>query len=199
MAPHLVQSNLRSARRVPRAVRGRPQVLAELCRYGGPARHELKKLVSPSPTGYGDSTVTEIHKSGTVLKGIELTGSVDVWANNVTIENSVIYARSWWGINLRHGYHGLRVLHCTIIGLPGQGPDNGAEDYGVSSSGSYIEVGWSNLSASVTRFPWASAMYMTTTSMTSGGSFRPVPVPTITMTHLSQTARTISLSSITRF
>jgi hypothetical protein len=113
---------------------------------GVPPGTKLKKLVSPSPTGYGDSTVTEIHKSGSVLNGIELTGSIDVWANNVTIENSVIYARSWWGINLRHGYHGLRVLHCTIIGLPGQGPDNGAEDYGVSSSGSYIEVGWSNLS-----------------------------------------------------
>jgi hypothetical protein len=103
-------------------------------------------MISPSPTGRGTSALTEITKSGTVLNGIELTGSLDVWADNVTIENSLIRARSWWGINLRRGYHGLRVLHCTIVGLPGQGPDNGQEDYGVSASGSYTEVGWSDIS-----------------------------------------------------
>ena len=64
----------------------------------------------------------------------------------MTIENSVIRARSWWGINLRTGYHGLKVLHCTIVGLPGQGPNNGGEDYGVASNGSNVEVAWSNIS-----------------------------------------------------
>jgi hypothetical protein len=73
-------------------------------------------------------------------------GSIDVWASNVTIENSRIHADSWWGINLRAGYRNLKVLHCTIIGLRGLGPDNGAEDYGVSSSGGTVEVGWSDIS-----------------------------------------------------
>jgi hypothetical protein len=71
---------------------------------------------------------------------------LDVYANNVTIEDSLIEARNWWGINLRTGYRGLRILHCTIVGLPGQGPDNGYENYGVASSGSDVEVGWSNIS-----------------------------------------------------
>jgi hypothetical protein len=103
-------------------------------------------MISPHPTGAGNDTVTEIRQAGTVINGVQLTGSIDVWANNVTIENSVIRARSWWGINLRPGYHGLKVLHCTIIGLVGQGPNNGGEDYGVSSGGTGTEVGWSNIS-----------------------------------------------------
>ena len=113
---------------------------------GAPAGQTLTSMNSPNPTGDGNSTVTEITQSGTVINGVNLTGSIDVWANNVTIENSVINANSWWGINLRKGYHGLKVLHCTIIGLPNQGPDNGAEDYGVSSAGRGIEVGWSDVS-----------------------------------------------------
>src|SRR5262249_7553543 len=44
------------------------------------------------------------------------------------------------------GFQNLKVLHCTIVGLPGKGPDNGAEDYGVSSSGGNVEVGWSDIS-----------------------------------------------------
>lgn len=113
---------------------------------GAPAGVQLKNLNSPNPTGAGTSDVTNITKSGTVIDGVNLSGSIDVWANDVTIENSVINARSWWGINLRAGYTGLKVLHDTIVGVPGQGPDNGAEDYGVSSSGGTVEVGWSDVS-----------------------------------------------------
>jgi hypothetical protein len=106
----------------------------------------LREMNSPNLTGDGNSAVTEITRSGTVINGVELTGSIDVWANNVTIENSVIRSDNWWGINQRAGYSGLRVLHCTIVGLPGRGPDNGYEDYAVSSAGGSVEVGWSNLS-----------------------------------------------------
>jgi hypothetical protein len=113
---------------------------------GVPAGTKLKRMTSPHPTGDGTGTVTEIRKSGTVINGVLLTGSIDVWANNVTIENSVIRAESWWGINLRSGFHGLKVLHCTIVGLPGRGPNNGAEDYGVASDGFKVEVAWSNIS-----------------------------------------------------
>ena len=101
---------------------------------------------SPGPTGDGNSTGTEITQNGTVINGVNLTGSIDVYANNVTIENSRINADSWWGINLRDGYTNLKVVHCTIVGLAGKGPDNGAEDYGVSSSGGNVEVGWSDIS-----------------------------------------------------
>ncbi len=113
---------------------------------GAPAGQALKSLNSPDPTGDGNSTVTNITKDGTVINGVNLTGGIDVWANNVTIENSRISADSWWGINLREGYSNLKVLHCTIVGQPGRGPDNGGEDYGVSSAGGYVEIGWSDIS-----------------------------------------------------
>ncbi len=113
---------------------------------GVPAGAALKPVTSPAPTGDGNRYVTEIHANGTVIDGVDLTGSFDVWANNVTIENSRITTTNWWGINLRHGYSGLRVLHDTIIGVRGRGIDNGGEDYGVSSSGGSVEVGWTNIS-----------------------------------------------------
>lgn len=112
---------------------------------GVPAGTSLQRMTSPEPTGEGTGNVTEVDQSGTVINGVYLTGSLDVYANNVTIENSVIMATSWWGINLRAGYSHLRVLHCTIVGVAGKGPDNGYEDYGVDSAGGYVEVGWSNI------------------------------------------------------
>jgi hypothetical protein len=113
---------------------------------GVPAGLTLKEITSPAPTGDGTSAVTNIHQDGLVIDGVDLMGSIDVWASNVTIENSRIHAESWWGINLRAGYKNLKILHCTVVGLPGRGPDNGAEDYGVSSSGGAVEVGWSDIS-----------------------------------------------------
>jgi hypothetical protein len=113
---------------------------------GAPAAQTMSSVTSPGPSGDGSSTVTNITKDGTVINGLNLTGSIDVWANNVTIENSRINADSWWGINLRDGFQNLKILHCTIVGLPGRGPDNGGEDYGVSSSGGYVEIGWTDIS-----------------------------------------------------
>lgn len=113
---------------------------------GVPAGTKLKTETSPAPTGDGSSTVTEVFTNGTVINDVNLTGSIDVWADNVTIENSRINANSWWGINLRAGFTNLKVIHCTIVGQVGKGPDNGGEDYGVSSSGGTVEVGWSDIS-----------------------------------------------------
>jgi hypothetical protein len=113
---------------------------------GVPAGKVLRRMNSPDPTGKGNGYVTEITANGTVIDGVDLTGSFDVWADNVTIENSRITTRNWWGINLRHGYTGLKVLHDTIVGVPRRGIDNGGEDYGVSSSGGSVEVGWTNIS-----------------------------------------------------
>lgn len=88
-----------------------------------------------------------VKTSGTVIRGWDITGSLDIYANNVTIVDTKITSTNWWGINLRPGYSGLRVIHSTITAIPGKGPDNGGEDYAVSNSGdSSIEVGWSDIS-----------------------------------------------------
>jgi hypothetical protein len=91
----------------------------------------------------GDLKIT---KSGTVLNHVDLTGSLDIYANNVTVENSVIDSSNWWGIFQRAGYHGLRVLHDTITGVVGKGPDSGGEDFGVWSLGGRVAIGHSNIS-----------------------------------------------------
>lgn len=106
-----------------------------------------------SDTGPGSTTLTdqsgnqEIRDDGTVINGWDLSGSLDIYANNVTIENSIINSENWWAINLRSGYSGLRVIHCLLTGVPGQGPDNGGEDYAVSNMGDgSVEVGWDDIS-----------------------------------------------------
>lgn len=88
-----------------------------------------------------------IHDNGMIISGWNLTGSLDIYADNVTIINSRITSANWWGVNLRPGYTGLRILHSYITAAPGKGPDNGGEVYALSnmSSGS-IEVGWCDLS-----------------------------------------------------
>lgn len=88
-----------------------------------------------------------IREHNTVISGWDLHGMLDVYANNVTITNCRITSKSWWGVNLRPGYTGLRVTHCTITAVLGEGPDNGYSDYGVSNMGEgTIEVGWNNIS-----------------------------------------------------
>ncbi|MBM9503526.1 hypothetical protein ITX44_03065 [Streptomyces sp. KK5PA1] len=88
-----------------------------------------------------------IDKDGTVISRWDITGSLDVYANNVTIIDSRITSDNWWGINLRSGFSGLRILHTTITAVPGKGPDNGGVDYAVSNMGtSLIEVGWCDVS-----------------------------------------------------
>jgi hypothetical protein len=116
---------------------------------------------SPGSCGFPDASSTgprgalaahntgalSINTDGTTISGWDITGSLDIYANNVTIIDSRITSTNWWGINLRSGYHGLRVLHSTITAVPGKGPDNGGEDYAVSNMGdSSVEVGWSNIS-----------------------------------------------------
>ncbi|WP_433180430.1 hypothetical protein [Actinoallomurus sp. CA-150999] len=88
-----------------------------------------------------------IRKDGTVIKGWKLHGSLDIYAKNVTIVDSEITSANWWGVNLRGSGTGLRVLHSTITGVKGKGPDNGGEDYAVSNMGSgTVEVGFDNVS-----------------------------------------------------
>ncbi|WP_328911711.1 MULTISPECIES: hypothetical protein [unclassified Streptomyces] len=92
----------------------------------------------------GDMT---LRTNGEVIRGWDLTGSLDIYANDVTVIDSRITSTNWWGVNLRAGYHGLRVLHNTITAVPGKGPDNGGVDYAVSNmGGSVVEVGWNDVS-----------------------------------------------------
>jgi hypothetical protein len=87
-----------------------------------------------------------VHADGTVIDGWDLTGSLDVYANNVTITNSRITSTNWWGVNLRAGYTGLKVVHSTIVGVAGRGVDHGGEDYGISSADGSVEVGAADIS-----------------------------------------------------
>ncbi len=88
-----------------------------------------------------------IRTNGQVISGWNLTGSLDIYANNVTVTNCTIKSSNWWGINLRAGYTGLKVTHCRISDTPGKGPDNGGSNYAVSNSGNgSIEVGWNDIS-----------------------------------------------------
>jgi hypothetical protein len=91
----------------------------------------------------GDLTIT---KNGTVINHVLLKGSLNIEANNVTVENSVIDSSNWWGIFQRAGYHGLKVLHDTITGVIGKGPDSGGEDIGVWNLGGAARIGFNNIS-----------------------------------------------------
>ncbi|HET9168052.1 MAG TPA: hypothetical protein VFN97_01415 [Actinospica sp.] len=103
----------------------------------GPRVHELAAR----------SGNVEIRKNGEVVSGWNLDGSLDVYANDVTVIDSRIDSSTWWGVNLRPGYTGLRILHSQLIGTPGAGPDNGGEDYAVSNMGDgSVEVGWDDVS-----------------------------------------------------
>jgi hypothetical protein len=88
-----------------------------------------------------------IRDNGAVLKGWNLKGSLDIYANNVTVTDCSITSSNWWAVNLRPGFTGLKVTHCRITDTPGKGPDNGGSNYAVSnmSEGS-IEVGYNNIS-----------------------------------------------------
>lgn len=94
-----------------------------------------------------DTGAMNINTDGMVIRGWDITGSLDIYANDVTIIDSKITSTNWWGINLRPKFHGLRVLHTTITAIAGKGPDNGGEDYGVSNmGGSSVEIGWCDIS-----------------------------------------------------
>ncbi|MDW4906541.1 hypothetical protein RB628_14650 [Streptomyces sp. ADMS] len=116
---------------------------------------------SPGDCGFPDADTTgpriplephntghwAVRTNGLVIRGWDITGSLDIYANNVTVIDTKITSDNWWGINLRPGYSGLKVLHTTITAVPGKGPDNGGVDYAVSNmGGSSIEVGWCDIS-----------------------------------------------------
>ncbi|MET7572388.1 hypothetical protein ABZT04_28395 [Streptomyces sp. NPDC005492] len=111
---------------------------------GFPDAHSTGPRTGLTPHSTGNLS---IKTDGTVIKGWDITGSLDIYADDVTIVDSRITSTNWWGVNLRPGHRGLRVLHSTVTAVPGKGPDNGGEDYAVSNmSTSSVEVGWSDIS-----------------------------------------------------
>ncbi|WP_211588658.1 hypothetical protein [Allorhizocola rhizosphaerae] len=91
-----------------------------------------------------------IRKDGTVISGWDLhMGMLDIYANNVTVTQCKILSNSWWGINLRPGFSGLKVTYCEIKAAIGQGPDGPGKgsDYAISNMSEHpIEVGWNDIS-----------------------------------------------------
>ncbi|MGW7452124.1 hypothetical protein [Streptomyces sp. NPDC054787] len=127
----------------------------------GEASPGASACASPGACGFPDANTTgprtalerhdtgnmSVKKDGTVIKGWDIHGSLDIYANDVTVIDSRITSANWWGINLRPGFSGLKVLYTTITAVPGKGPDNGGVNYAVSNmGGSSIEVGWCDVS-----------------------------------------------------
>ncbi|MFJ2823264.1 hypothetical protein ACIO7M_19420 [Streptomyces toxytricini] len=94
-----------------------------------------------------DTGNMSIRQNGTVIKGWDIRGSLDVYADDVTVIDSRITSANWWGVNLRPGFRNLRILHTEITAVPGKGPDNGGVNYAVSNMGTdSVEVGWCDIS-----------------------------------------------------
>jgi hypothetical protein len=91
-----------------------------------------------------------ITTDGTVVDGVDLHGCIDVEANNVTIQNSRISSDTWWAVRYgasQSNVTGLRLLHNTILSVPGAGPDSGGYDYAIDQAGSGgMEVAFNDIS-----------------------------------------------------
>ncbi|MFF0777211.1 hypothetical protein [Streptomyces sp. NPDC003720] len=128
----------------PRGASPRGAAPAAQAEAGFPDARSTGPRIPLQPHSTGNMSVKT---DGTVIRGWDITGSLDVYADDVTIIDSRITSTNWWGVNLRPGHSGLRILHSTITAVPGKGPDNGGVDYAVSNMGvSPIEVGWCDVS-----------------------------------------------------
>ncbi|OKK22583.1 hypothetical protein AMK16_05660 [Streptomyces sp. CB00455] len=120
-----------------------------------------RDCASPGACGFPDAASTgprtglqrhdtgnmSVRTNGAVIRGWDIHGALDVYADDVTVIDSRITSANWWGINLRPGFSGLKVLHTTITAVPGEGPDNGGVNYAVSNMGvGSVEVGWCDIS-----------------------------------------------------
>ncbi|MDB5527009.1 MAG: hypothetical protein JWR51_112 [Devosia sp.] len=76
----------------------------------------------------GDIVVT---KAGTVLSGLNITGSVYIDADNVTLQNCKITSSSFAVVQIRNGSDGVIVQNCDINGLNAGGQ-------GISGYGKFI-------------------------------------------------------------
>ncbi|WP_327049306.1 DUF4082 domain-containing protein [Microbispora sp. NBC_01189] len=110
-------------RATPAATPGRPDPTA--------TSEPSKPTQAPPPvTGFPDASTTgpakgtvftrmkggELRQNGAVYDGVEITDSIDVYADNVTLRNCRIITTGEWGVQLRNGHTNLVVDHCEIAG-----------------------------------------------------------------------------------
>ncbi|MGF9764874.1 hypothetical protein AAII07_58400 [Microvirga sp. 0TCS3.31] len=81
-------------------------------------------------TPSGSIIVTE---AGTILDGLNITGSVIIRANNVTLKNSNVTSGGYYGIRVDTGYTGAHVINCDI-----DGRGQGIGSHGIQGSGTFI-------------------------------------------------------------
>jgi hypothetical protein len=109
------RSKLRSRRVSTTPCGGRCFASPGSCRYPDPAYRNVGIPPGTTMRPSGDVTVS---KSGTVVKGLDVTGSIDVQANNVTIQNTKITCGCGRGfaVNQAGGYSGLTIKDSEISG-----------------------------------------------------------------------------------
>jgi hypothetical protein len=122
-------------------------------RPSGPCTGRACGYPNASNTGPGTRALTRhdgnisIRDNGAVISEWDLHGSLDIYANDVTVTDCRITSTNWWGVNLRPGFTGLKITRCMVTATPGKGLDNGGSDYAVSNMGSgSIEVAWNDIS-----------------------------------------------------
>jgi hypothetical protein len=84
-------------------------------------------------TPSGDVVITQ---AGAVVSGLNITGSVYIRADNVTLENCKVTSGGWAGVTIDPGVTGAVVQNCTIDGT-GRAPD-GTGNQGIMGSGTFI-------------------------------------------------------------
>lgn len=84
-------------------------------------------------TASGDVIITQ---AGAVVSGLNITGSVYIRADNVTLENCKVTSGGWAGVTIDSGVTGAVVQNCTIDGT-GKAPD-GTGNQGIMGSGTFI-------------------------------------------------------------
>ena len=92
-----------------------------------PAPRQIPPSGFPNSTNTGPTAGTvfqdfkgnyEVRQDGAVINGLRVTGSILVYADNVTIQNCEVNASGQiWGIRQLSG-SGLKVRNCRVFGLP---------------------------------------------------------------------------------
>jgi hypothetical protein len=81
-------------------------------------------------TSSGDLVIT---KAGTVISGLNITGTVTIQAANVTLENCKITSSSYFVVNVAAGVTGAVVQNCEINGLGGT-----SGNVGINGQGTFV-------------------------------------------------------------
>ena len=96
-------------------------------------RTVIMRTPTPQSVGWTASGITTlkpyrgplmITKSGTVLDGVDITGSIVIAANNVTIRRSRIQSTTdWYAVRQYSQFHGLKLSYVEVTARPGAVPD----------------------------------------------------------------------------